>query len=76
MILFAFCLQESAEGAHIMLSAMWIAEFTVNNLTVFIFWFTVKSADSGIQNSADGSRERLTNTPSNNSIADAGKIPT
>lgn len=35
--------------------------------------FTVKSADSGIQNSADGSRERLTNTPSNNSLADAGK---
>lgn len=59
-----------------MLSALWIAEFTVNNLKVFIFWFTVKSADSGIQNSADGSRERLTNTPSNNSIADAGKIPT
>lgn len=59
-----------------MLPAMWIAEFTVNNLKVFIFLFTVKSADSGIQNSADGSRERLTNTPSNNSIADAGKIPT
>lgn len=38
MILFAFCLQESAEGAHIMLSAMWIAEFTVNNSKVFIFF--------------------------------------
>lgn len=32
---------------------------------------SVKSADSGIQNSADGSREKLANTPSNNSIADA-----
>uniref|UniRef100_A0A3B4TMJ4 Arf-GAP with coiled-coil, ANK repeat and PH domain-containing protein n=1 Tax=Seriola dumerili TaxID=41447 RepID=A0A3B4TMJ4_SERDU len=31
---------------------------------------TVKSADSGIQNSADGSREMLANTPSNNSLAD------
>lgn len=36
-------------------------------------FFTVKSADSGIQNSADGSREKLANTPSNNSIADAGR---
>uniref|UniRef100_A0A672IR61 Arf-GAP with coiled-coil, ANK repeat and PH domain-containing protein n=1 Tax=Salarias fasciatus TaxID=181472 RepID=A0A672IR61_SALFA len=35
--------------------------------------FTVKSADSGIQNSADGSREMLANTPSNNSLADAGE---
>lgn len=35
--------------------------------------FTVKSADSGIQNSADGSREMLANTASNNSLADAGK---
>nr|XP_019936723.1 PREDICTED: arf-GAP with coiled-coil, ANK repeat and PH domain-containing protein 2 isoform X4 [Paralichthys olivaceus] len=32
---------------------------------------TVKSADSGIQNSADGSREMLANTPSNNSLAEA-----
>ncbi|XP_078802710.1 arf-GAP with coiled-coil, ANK repeat and PH domain-containing protein 2 isoform X15 [Oryzias latipes] len=32
---------------------------------------TVRSADSGIQNSADGSREMLANTPSNNSLADA-----
>ncbi|XP_034439327.1 arf-GAP with coiled-coil, ANK repeat and PH domain-containing protein 2-like isoform X4 [Hippoglossus hippoglossus] len=32
---------------------------------------TVKSADSGIQNSADGSREMLANTPSNNSLTDA-----
>ncbi|XP_029938800.1 arf-GAP with coiled-coil, ANK repeat and PH domain-containing protein 2 isoform X6 [Salarias fasciatus] len=32
---------------------------------------SVKSADSGIQNSADGSREMLANTPSNNSLADA-----
>ncbi|KAK5869800.1 hypothetical protein PBY51_024490 [Eleginops maclovinus] len=31
----------------------------------------VKSADSGIQNSADGSREMLANTPSNNSLTDA-----
>uniref|UniRef100_A0A8C4EVB1 Arf-GAP with coiled-coil, ANK repeat and PH domain-containing protein n=1 Tax=Dicentrarchus labrax TaxID=13489 RepID=A0A8C4EVB1_DICLA len=30
----------------------------------------VKSADSGIQNSADGSREMLANTPSNNSLTD------
>uniref|UniRef100_A0A8C7XR10 Arf-GAP with coiled-coil, ANK repeat and PH domain-containing protein n=1 Tax=Oryzias sinensis TaxID=183150 RepID=A0A8C7XR10_9TELE len=34
-----------------------------------------KSADSGIQNSADGSREMLANTPSNNSLADAGETP-
>ena len=33
---------------------------------------TVKSADSGIQNSADGSREMLATTPSNN-LPDAGK---
>ncbi|KAM9762524.1 arf-GAP with coiled-coil, ANK repeat and PH domain-containing protein 2-like isoform 4-T4 [Menidia menidia] len=32
---------------------------------------SVKSADSGIQNSADGSREMLANAPSNNSLADA-----
>ncbi|XP_074523780.1 arf-GAP with coiled-coil, ANK repeat and PH domain-containing protein 2-like isoform X1 [Halichoeres trimaculatus] len=32
---------------------------------------SIKSADSGIQNSADGSREMLANTPSNNSLADA-----
>ncbi|XP_023136588.2 arf-GAP with coiled-coil, ANK repeat and PH domain-containing protein 2 isoform X1 [Amphiprion ocellaris] len=32
---------------------------------------SMKSADSGIQNSADGSREMLANTPSNNSLADA-----
>ncbi|KAG7514939.1 arf-GAP with coiled-coil, ANK repeat and PH domain-containing protein 2 isoform X3 [Solea senegalensis] len=32
---------------------------------------TVKSADSGIQNSADGSREMLATTPSSNSLADA-----
>ncbi|XP_036970268.1 arf-GAP with coiled-coil, ANK repeat and PH domain-containing protein 2-like isoform X4 [Acanthopagrus latus] len=32
---------------------------------------SVKSADSGIQNSADGSREMLANTASNNSLADA-----
>lgn len=51
--------------------------YTVNEcfvpLVVIQTCFTVKSADSGIQNSADGSRERLTNTPSNNSLADAGK---
>ncbi|KAI9517331.1 Arf-GAP with coiled-coil, ANK repeat and PH domain-containing protein 2, partial [Dissostichus eleginoides] len=32
---------------------------------------SIKSADSGIQNSADGSREMLANTPSNNSLTDA-----
>ncbi|XP_041861874.1 arf-GAP with coiled-coil, ANK repeat and PH domain-containing protein 2-like isoform X3 [Melanotaenia boesemani] len=32
---------------------------------------SMKSADSGIQNSADGSREMLATTPSNNSLADA-----
>uniref|UniRef100_A0A8C4GPW9 Arf-GAP with coiled-coil, ANK repeat and PH domain-containing protein n=1 Tax=Dicentrarchus labrax TaxID=13489 RepID=A0A8C4GPW9_DICLA len=31
---------------------------------------SIKSADSGIQNSADGSREMLANTPSNNSLTD------
>uniref|UniRef100_A0A3P8WEU1 Arf-GAP with coiled-coil, ANK repeat and PH domain-containing protein n=1 Tax=Cynoglossus semilaevis TaxID=244447 RepID=A0A3P8WEU1_CYNSE len=38
---------------------------------------TVKSADSGIQNSADGSREMLANTPSNDSLveADAAESP-
>uniref|UniRef100_A0AAX7V5X3 Arf-GAP with coiled-coil, ANK repeat and PH domain-containing protein n=1 Tax=Astatotilapia calliptera TaxID=8154 RepID=A0AAX7V5X3_ASTCA len=34
---------------------------------------SIKSADSGIQNSADGSREMLATTPSNDSLADAGK---
>uniref|UniRef100_A0A7N6FJ79 Arf-GAP with coiled-coil, ANK repeat and PH domain-containing protein n=1 Tax=Anabas testudineus TaxID=64144 RepID=A0A7N6FJ79_ANATE len=34
---------------------------------------SVKSADSGIQNSADGSREMLATTPSSNSLVDAGK---
>lgn len=33
----------------------------------------MKSADSGIQNSADGSREMLANTQSNNSLAEAGE---
>ncbi|XP_047443781.1 arf-GAP with coiled-coil, ANK repeat and PH domain-containing protein 2-like isoform X6 [Mugil cephalus] len=32
---------------------------------------SIKSADSGIQNSADGSREMLNTTPSSNSLADA-----
>nr|XP_020452415.1 arf-GAP with coiled-coil, ANK repeat and PH domain-containing protein 2 isoform X2 [Monopterus albus] len=32
---------------------------------------SIKSADSGIQNSADGSREMLASTPSNHSLADA-----
>ncbi|XP_043985562.1 arf-GAP with coiled-coil, ANK repeat and PH domain-containing protein 2-like isoform X1 [Gambusia affinis] len=32
---------------------------------------SMKSADSGIQNSADGSREMLATTPSSNSLADA-----
>uniref|UniRef100_A0A8D0B710 Arf-GAP with coiled-coil, ANK repeat and PH domain-containing protein n=1 Tax=Sander lucioperca TaxID=283035 RepID=A0A8D0B710_SANLU len=32
---------------------------------------SIKSADSGIQNSADGSREMLADTPSNNSLTDA-----
>uniref|UniRef100_A0A7N6AYJ8 Arf-GAP with coiled-coil, ANK repeat and PH domain-containing protein n=1 Tax=Anabas testudineus TaxID=64144 RepID=A0A7N6AYJ8_ANATE len=34
---------------------------------------SIKSADSGIQNSADGSREMLATTPSSNSLVDAGK---
>uniref|UniRef100_A0A8C4EYP1 Arf-GAP with coiled-coil, ANK repeat and PH domain-containing protein n=1 Tax=Dicentrarchus labrax TaxID=13489 RepID=A0A8C4EYP1_DICLA len=37
---------------------------------------SIKSADSGIQNSADGSREMLANTPSNNSLTDAGNTQT
>uniref|UniRef100_A0A673CHL2 Arf-GAP with coiled-coil, ANK repeat and PH domain-containing protein n=1 Tax=Sphaeramia orbicularis TaxID=375764 RepID=A0A673CHL2_9TELE len=37
---------------------------------------SIKSADSGIQNSADGSREMLAATPSNNSLTDAGKTNT
>uniref|UniRef100_A0A8D3BN91 Arf-GAP with coiled-coil, ANK repeat and PH domain-containing protein n=1 Tax=Scophthalmus maximus TaxID=52904 RepID=A0A8D3BN91_SCOMX len=35
---------------------------------------SMKSADSGIQNSADGSREMLANTQSNNSLAEAERI--
>lgn len=35
-------------------------------------YFTVKSADSGIQNSADGSREVLTNVPADN-LPEAGR---
>uniref|UniRef100_A0A8C7NFQ4 Arf-GAP with coiled-coil, ANK repeat and PH domain-containing protein n=1 Tax=Oncorhynchus mykiss TaxID=8022 RepID=A0A8C7NFQ4_ONCMY len=35
-----------------------------------------KSADSGIQNSADGSREMLVTIPSTNSLAEAGKTHT
>uniref|UniRef100_A0A8C5GCR0 Arf-GAP with coiled-coil, ANK repeat and PH domain-containing protein n=1 Tax=Gouania willdenowi TaxID=441366 RepID=A0A8C5GCR0_GOUWI len=35
-----------------------------------------KSADSGIQNSADGSREMLTTTHSNNSLGDGGETHT
>uniref|UniRef100_A0A8C7H7E6 Arf-GAP with coiled-coil, ANK repeat and PH domain-containing protein n=1 Tax=Oncorhynchus kisutch TaxID=8019 RepID=A0A8C7H7E6_ONCKI len=35
-----------------------------------------KSADSGIQNSADGSREMLATIPSTNSLAEAGKTHT
>ncbi|XP_036409644.1 arf-GAP with coiled-coil, ANK repeat and PH domain-containing protein 2 isoform X4 [Megalops cyprinoides] len=34
---------------------------------------SVRSADSGIQNSADGSREMLASTPSNNSLSEAGE---
>uniref|UniRef100_A0A3P8W9K0 Arf-GAP with coiled-coil, ANK repeat and PH domain-containing protein n=1 Tax=Cynoglossus semilaevis TaxID=244447 RepID=A0A3P8W9K0_CYNSE len=37
---------------------------------ILILRFTVKSADSGIQNSADGSREMLANTPSNDSLVE------
>uniref|UniRef100_A0A8C2XHB3 Arf-GAP with coiled-coil, ANK repeat and PH domain-containing protein n=1 Tax=Cyclopterus lumpus TaxID=8103 RepID=A0A8C2XHB3_CYCLU len=37
---------------------------------------SIKSADSGIQNSADGSREMLANTASTNSLTDAGKTQT
>lgn len=36
-------------------------------------YFTVKSADSGIQNSADGSREVLTNAPADNNLPEAGR---
>lgn len=54
----------------------WRQKWTWNKDFIQLVWilvcFTVKSADSGIQNSADGSREKLANTPSNNSIADAG----
>ncbi|XP_066565334.1 arf-GAP with coiled-coil, ANK repeat and PH domain-containing protein 2 isoform X2 [Amia ocellicauda] len=34
---------------------------------------SVKSADSGIQNSADGSREMLASTPSTNSLSEGGE---
>ncbi|XP_061883982.1 arf-GAP with coiled-coil, ANK repeat and PH domain-containing protein 2-like isoform X3 [Entelurus aequoreus] len=36
---------------------------------------SIKSADSGIQHSADGSREMLATTPSNSSLADAAEAP-
>lgn len=36
-------------------------------------YFTVKSADSGIQNSADGSREVLTNVPADDNLPEAGR---
>lgn len=36
-------------------------------------YFTVKSADSGIPNSADGSREVLTNVPADNNLPEAGR---
>lgn len=36
-------------------------------------YFTVKSADSGIQNSSDGSREVLTNVPADNNLPEAGR---
>uniref|UniRef100_A0A8C2XDH2 Arf-GAP with coiled-coil, ANK repeat and PH domain-containing protein n=1 Tax=Cyclopterus lumpus TaxID=8103 RepID=A0A8C2XDH2_CYCLU len=39
-------------------------------LVIHTLYFTVKSADSGIQNSADGSREMLANTASTNSLTD------
>uniref|UniRef100_A0A8C7LYL7 Arf-GAP with coiled-coil, ANK repeat and PH domain-containing protein n=1 Tax=Oncorhynchus mykiss TaxID=8022 RepID=A0A8C7LYL7_ONCMY len=37
---------------------------------------SIRSADSGIQNSADGSREMLVTIPSTNSLAEAGKTHT
>lgn len=36
-------------------------------------YFTVKSADSGIQNSADGSREVLTDVAADNNLPEAGR---
>uniref|UniRef100_A0A7N6BCM8 Arf-GAP with coiled-coil, ANK repeat and PH domain-containing protein n=1 Tax=Anabas testudineus TaxID=64144 RepID=A0A7N6BCM8_ANATE len=36
---------------------------------------SIKSADSGIQNSADGSREMLATTPSSNSLVDSPPMP-
>lgn len=39
-------------------------------------YFTVKSADSGIQNSADGSREVLTDAPADDTLPEAGRPPT
>uniref|UniRef100_A0A8C9RUZ7 Arf-GAP with coiled-coil, ANK repeat and PH domain-containing protein n=1 Tax=Scleropages formosus TaxID=113540 RepID=A0A8C9RUZ7_SCLFO len=38
-----------------------------------LFSVAVKSADSGIQNSAEGSREMLASTPSANSLSEAGE---
>lgn len=36
-------------------------------------YFTVKSADSGVQNSADGGREVLTSVPADNNLPEAGR---
>lgn len=47
--------------------------FAASLILSLILCFTVKSADSGIQNSADGSREMLANTPSNDSLVEAGE---
>uniref|UniRef100_A0A3B3CPJ4 Arf-GAP with coiled-coil, ANK repeat and PH domain-containing protein n=1 Tax=Oryzias melastigma TaxID=30732 RepID=A0A3B3CPJ4_ORYME len=47
--------------------------YAVLHVVMSAVCFPVRSADSGIQNSADGSKEMLANTPSNNSLADAGE---
>lgn len=55
----------------------------VNDTSAWFYksWFmplplAVKSKDSGIQNSADGSREMLATTASNTSLTDAGETQT
>ena len=44
-----------------------------NSLSSSCSPFLVRSADSGIQNSADGSREMLASTPSSNSLSEPGE---
>uniref|UniRef100_A0A4W5NJY5 Arf-GAP with coiled-coil, ANK repeat and PH domain-containing protein n=1 Tax=Hucho hucho TaxID=62062 RepID=A0A4W5NJY5_9TELE len=51
-------------------------EKRLSSMIVTVMYPAVRSADSGIQNSADGSREMLATIPFTNSLAEAGKTHT